>query len=88
MANHRSAKKRIRRNTKRQEINKDRLSRIRTFIKRVRSSVEANDKEAAQSAYDIAKPEIQKGVAKGVIHKNAGARTVARLNAQLKKLAS
>ena len=50
MANHKSAQKRIRRNANRAEINKSRISRIRTFVKRVETAVASGDKEAAQVA--------------------------------------
>ncbi|MGB1964886.1 MAG: 30S ribosomal protein S20, partial [Candidatus Puniceispirillales bacterium] len=39
MANHKSAKKRIRRNKAFEDINRDRRSRIRTFIKKVESAI-------------------------------------------------
>ena len=38
MANHKSAKKRIRRNANRALINGARMSRIRTFVKKSRNS--------------------------------------------------
>ncbi|MEC7706321.1 MAG: 30S ribosomal protein S20, partial [Pseudomonadota bacterium] len=43
MANHKSAKKRIRRNANRAEINKGRISRIRTFLKRVETAIASGD---------------------------------------------
>ena len=45
MANHKSAKKRIRRNDKFQLINKIRKTRVRTFIKKVESFIEKKDKK-------------------------------------------
>ena len=66
MANHKSAKKRIRRNANRAEINKSRISRIRTFIKRVETALSSGDKEAAQVALKEAQPELMRGVSKGV----------------------
>ena len=81
MANTPQAKKRIRRNAKRAEINHSRVSRIRTFIK----AVEIGDCDAARRA-DAAEalkkvqPEIARGVARGVIHKNTAARKISRLS--------
>ena len=43
MANIKSAKKRIRRNERARVVNKNRLSRIRTFIKKVESAIESGD---------------------------------------------
>ena len=69
MANHNSAKKRIRRNQARAEINKSRISRIRTFIKKVESAIGTGDAPAAKLALKEAQPEIMRGVSKGVLHK-------------------
>jgi len=84
MANHKSAKKRIRRNADRAEINKSRISRIRTFVKKVESAILSGDKAVAQSALKEAQPEIMRGVTKGVLHKNTAARKVSRLAARVK----
>lgn len=84
MANHKSAQKRIRRNANRAEINKSRISRIRTFVKRVETAVASGDKEAAQVALKEAQPELMRGVSKGVLHKNTASRKMARLSARVK----
>ena len=79
MANTPQAKKRIRRNANRAEINGARISRIRTFVKKVESACGAGDKAAAATALAAAQPELAKGVAKGVLHKNTAARKLSRL---------
>lgn len=79
MANTQQSKKRVRRNARREEINRSRRSRIRTFVKKVETAVEAGDAKAAHSAFREAEPEVMTGAAKGVLHKNTAARTVARL---------
>ncbi len=56
MANHKSAKKRIIRNANRAEINKSRISRIRTFIKKVETAISSGDQAAAQTALKEAQP--------------------------------
>ena len=84
MANHKSAKKRIRRNANRAEINKSRISRIRTFLKRVEMAIASGDKEAAQTALKEAQPELMRGVSKGVLHKNTASRKMSRLSAKVK----
>jgi len=84
MANHKSAKKRIRRNANRAEINKSRISRIRTFVKRVESAIASGDKDTAQTALKEAQPELMSGVSKGVLHKNTASRKMSRLSARVK----
>ena len=84
MANHKSAKKRIIRNAKRAEINKGRISRIRTFVKKVESAIDSGDKATAKAALKEAQPEIMRGVTKGVLHKNTASRKMSRLSARVK----
>ncbi len=64
MANHKSAKKRIRRNLARAEINRARISRIRTFIKKVEAAVGVGDADGAKDALRLAQPEIMRELAK------------------------
>jgi small subunit ribosomal protein S20 len=87
MANHKSAEKRIRRNERRRVINGDRMSRIRTYVKKVFVAIESGDKAAAETAYKTAQPEIMRGVSKGLIHKNTAARQMSRLSQKIKSLA-
>ncbi|MCZ8170702.1 MAG: 30S ribosomal protein S20, partial [Brevundimonas sp.] len=61
MANTPQAKKRIRRNEKRAEINGNRLGRIRTFVKKVEAALEGGDKSAAAEALKAAQPELARG---------------------------
>ncbi len=79
MANTPQAKKRIRRNANRATINGARVSRIRTFIKAVESAVVAGDKDQAADALKKAQPEMARGVARGVLHKNTASRKYSRL---------
>ena len=88
MANHKSAKKRIIRNANRAEINKSRISRIRTFIKKVETAISSGDQAAAQTALKDAQPEIMRGVTKGVMHKNTASRKVSRLAARVKSVSA
>jgi small subunit ribosomal protein S20 len=87
MANTPQAKKRIRRNARRAEINGSRVSRIRTLVKKVESALETGDKAAAQVALTAAQPELARGVARGVLHKNTAARKLSRLTRRLTSLA-
>ena len=79
MANTPQAKKRIRRNARRAEINGARVGRIRTFVKKVEAAIVAGDREAATSALANVQPELARGVAKGVLHKNTASRKFSRL---------
>ena len=88
MANTPQAEKRIRRNDRRAAINKARVSRIRTFVKKVESSLAAGDGAAAAEALKAAQPEMMRGVAKGVLHKNTVSRKISRLAARVKGLAT
>ncbi len=86
MANTSSAKKRVRRDTRRTEVNRARRGRIRTFVKRVETAIESKDKEAARAAFVAAEPEIMRGVTKGVLHRSTASRKVSRLAARIKSL--
>ena len=79
MANTPQARKRIRRNERRAEINGARLSRIRTFVKKVEAAVAGGDKAAAAEALKAAQPELARGVARGVLPKNTASRKFSRL---------
>ncbi|MGE0178452.1 MAG: 30S ribosomal protein S20 [Sphingomonas sp.] len=86
MANTPQAKKRIRRNARRTEINGARVSRVRTFIKQVESALAGGDKKGAAEALKRVQPELARGVAKGVLHKNTAARKLSRLTRRLVSL--
>ena len=86
MANTPQAKKRIRRNARREEINGARVSRIRTFVKAVESALDAGDGKAAAAALKAVQPEMARGVARGVVHKNTAARKFSRLTKRVAAL--
>jgi small subunit ribosomal protein S20 len=86
MANTPQARKRIRRNGRRAEVNKARVSRIRTFVKKAEATIESGAKESAETLR-AAQAELMRGVAKGVLHKNTAARKIARLAKRVKALA-
>ena len=88
MANHTSAKKRIRRNSRRSAINGARMSRIRTFMKKVETAIASGDADAAREALRVAQPEIQRGVSRGVLHRNTASRKISRLAARVKAVAA
>jgi small subunit ribosomal protein S20 len=86
MANTPQARKRIRRNTRRAEINTTRMSRVRSFVKKVETAIAGGDKKAAEAALKDAQPEIARGVARGVLHKNTAARKMSRLSKRVAAL--
>ncbi|HSR00819.1 MAG TPA: 30S ribosomal protein S20 [Sphingomicrobium sp.] len=86
MANTPQAKKRIRRNANRAEINHSRISRIRTFIKQVELALASGKKADAAEALKKVQPEMARGVARGVIHKNTAARKISRLSKRVAAL--
>lgn len=87
MANHKSAEKRIRQNAKRNEINRSNRSKLRTSIKKLRSSVAASDKSGATELLFPTVSLIDKAVNKGIIHKNTAARYKSRLTKHVNGLA-
>jgi small subunit ribosomal protein S20 len=86
MAHHKSAKKRIRQTERRTEVNRARVSRIRTFVKKVETLIESGDKTLAADALRVAEPELMRGVQAGVVHQNTASRKVSRLVARIKSL--
>lgn len=87
MAHHRSAKKRIRQTEKRTAINRSRVSRIKTFMRKVESALAQGDFSTAQSAFAAAEPEIRRGVTKGVLHMNTASRKISRLARRVRAIA-
>ena len=87
MANTPQAKKRIRRNARRAEVNGNRVGRIRTFVKKAEAALASGDKDAAAAAVLQMQPELAKGVAKGVLHRNTASRKFSRLTKRLSALA-
>ena len=86
MANTKSAKKATRIAVRRTAINKNRLSRIRTYVRKVEEAIASGNQTAAQEALKAAQPELMRGAQKGVLHKNTVSRKVSRLSARVKAL--
>ncbi len=88
MANHKSSEKRIRTTARQTAVNTARRNRIRTFVRKVEQAVAAGDATAAADAFKAARPEIQRGVSKGVLNKSTASRKLSRLSARIKALAA
>lgn len=86
MANTEQSKKRARQTIARTAVNKARRSRIRTFLRKVEDAIATGDAAAAKAALLAAQPELDRGVTKGVLHKNTVARKLSRLTARVKAL--
>lgn len=86
MANTPQARKRIRRNENRAAINGARISRIRSFVKKVEVALAGGNKDEAATALKAAQPELARGVARGVLHKNTVARKMSRLSKRVAAL--
>jgi small subunit ribosomal protein S20 len=78
MANHPSALKRIRQNEERRVRNISYKSKVKTAVKRYLLALEHKD-EDAQKLYRAASSLLQRGVSKGIYHKNTASRTISRL---------
>jgi small subunit ribosomal protein S20 len=86
MPHHKSAEKRLRQTDKRTAVNRARMSRVRTFVKKVETAIASGDKAAAQSALQLAQPELHRATTKGVLHKNTVARKLSRLATRVNAL--
>ena len=86
MANTAQSKKRARQSEARYAVNKARRSRIRTFLRKVEEALAAGNQDAAAAALAAAQPELDRGVSKGVLHKNTVARKMSRLTHRVKVL--
>ena len=86
MAQHISAKKRIRRNANRATINGARISRIRTFLRKVETAIATGNAKEAQEAFRAVTPELHRAVAKRTLHRNTVSRKLSRLSTRIKAL--
>ena len=86
MAKTSSAKKRVRRDSRKTETNVSRRSRVRTYIKKVEAAIDGGDKDAANAALKEAQPELMRGVTRGVYKKNTAARKISRLSRRIKAI--
>ena len=82
MPNHKSAEKRVRQSEKRRAINRSHRTKVRTYIKKVRTALESGYAQEIQAVLPEAISVIDKSVQKGVMHANAAARYKSRLTSQ------
>jgi len=86
VANSASAKKRARQAEIHRSRNVGVRSMMRTCIKRVYYAIEAGDKAAAEAAYNVAAPVIDRVAGKGLIHTNKAARHKSRMNNNIRSM--
>jgi small subunit ribosomal protein S20 len=67
-------------------VNRARVSRIRTFVKKVEIALVGGDHDVAAQALRQAQPEIMRGVSRGVLKMNTASRMVSRLSRRVKAL--
>lgn len=84
MANTKSAKKATRKIARKTEANRSRMSRLRTFLRKVEEALAAGNKAAAGEALKAAQPELMRAASRGVIHRNTASRKISRLAARVK----
>ncbi|MEM9074718.1 MAG: 30S ribosomal protein S20 [Myxococcota bacterium] len=86
MANHASAKKRIRQTLKRTARNKHIRATVRGSVKKVRVAIDTGDKRTATALLSEAVRRIDMAVSKGVYHRKTGSRYISRLSTQVASL--
>ena len=86
MANLRSSKTRVGRNKRREQVNKKRLSSVRTAVKQTRAAIAAGDEEGARKAFKKAEGSLARAAGKRTIKKRTAARQTSRLAAAVKAL--
>ncbi len=79
MPNHKSAEKRVRQSEKRRTINRSHRTKVRTYIKKLRSALDSGVKQDIDRVLPEVISVIDKSVQKGVLHANAAARYKSRL---------
>ncbi|MGH6875792.1 MAG: 30S ribosomal protein S20 [Rhizomicrobium sp.] len=86
MANTRSAKKAVRKIDRRTDVNRSRRSQMRTYVRKVEEAIAAGEPSAAAEALRAAQPLVMRAAQKGIVHANAAARKVSRLNRRVNAL--
>ena len=88
MAHSKSSKKRVFIGERNAARNKSIKSRVKTFVKKVLTAVEAKNVDEAKAALKVAYKELDKAVTKGVLKKNTASRKKSRLTLKVNALAN
>lgn len=86
MANIKQQIKRNKTNEKSRLQNASFKSSVKTALKKVEAAILNNDKELALEKYSYAQKKLDKGLAKGIFHKNYVARQKSSLSSQINNL--
>ncbi|MCK5073698.1 MAG: 30S ribosomal protein S20 [Bacteriovoracaceae bacterium] len=86
MANHKSAKKRVRQTEVRTERNKTRRSITRNLVKKIREAISKKDQKTAIDLLPKTQSMLQKAAQTGAIEKNCASKKVSRLATQVQNL--
>jgi len=79
VANHKSARKRVRQSEKRRVRNRDVRTQVKGAVKRANQAVESGDAGAALEAVRKAEGVLRRASSKGAIPAKRASRTIARL---------
>ena len=83
-----SALKANRQNIKRREHNRQMRSKLRTSLKAIRTSLDAQDVDGAKAALSQTVSLVDKMASKGIIHRNTAGRYKGRLAARFTKVSA
>lgn len=88
MAQHKSAAKRARQAVRKNKVNTDRKSKVRTGEKSLLAALKNKDVKAIPQLLSYYTSQMMKAAQKGVFSKSTASRKVARLSAQVHKALS
>ena len=88
MANKVSSLKRVRQTTTKTAVNRANKSKLRGTLRAMREAITAGDHKTAATQYSATASLLDKGVQKGILHKNTASRYKSRLNARVKAVAT
>ena len=86
MPHHKSAKKRVRQDIRRTERNKSQNSKMKTFVKKIRTAISEKNKEEALKTFPVVQALLDRLAKKGYIKSETAARRNSRLATQISKL--
>ena len=79
MPNIKSVMKDVKKSRERHQRNIAVKSKIKTYVKKAKATIETGDAEATKQAVSVAVSVIDSAAEKGIIHKNAAARRKSRV---------
>jgi small subunit ribosomal protein S20 len=88
LANSPQARKRVRQSIKRTQHTSSMRTKLRTYIKKVRSAIASKDLSAAKSSFSAAQKIIDNMVNKKILHSNTAARYKSNLNKAIKSISA